>query len=93
MKAAYIETTGAPDVIKYGDVPTPPPKEGEVLVKVGAVAVNPIDTYIRAGAVAMNLPRPFIVGCDVAGTVELKPRTGDAEMVTVEELIAKAQRP
>ena len=51
MKAAYIETTGSPDVIRYGDLPTPTPKEGEVLVRVGAVAVNPIDLYIRAGIV------------------------------------------
>jgi NADPH2:quinone reductase len=70
MKAAYIETTGGPEVIQYGELPTPVPKEGEVLVKVAAVAVNPIDTYIRAGAVAMPLPKPFIIGCDLAGTVE-----------------------
>jgi len=41
-----------------------------VLVRVAAVAVNPIDTYIRVGAIAMPLPKPFIVGCDLAGTVE-----------------------
>ncbi len=70
MKAAYLETTGAPDVIKFGDLPVPAPKEGEVLVKVGAVSVNPIDTYIRAGSVSMNLPKPYIIGCDLAGTVE-----------------------
>jgi NADPH2:quinone reductase len=70
MKAAYIETTGAPEVIRYGDLPRPEPKAGEVLVRVGAVAVNPIDTYLRAGAVAMQLPRPYIIGCDLAGTVE-----------------------
>jgi NADPH2:quinone reductase len=70
MKAAYIESTGAPDVIRYGELPKPTPKDGEVLVKVGAVAVNPIDTYIRSGAVAMPLPRPFVIGCDLAGTVE-----------------------
>src|SRR5262249_31929088 len=63
-------TTVAPEVIQYGDLPTPQPKEGEVRVRVGAVAVNPIDTYIRSGMVAANLPKPFIVGCDVAGTVE-----------------------
>jgi NADPH2:quinone reductase len=40
------------------------------LVKVGAVAVNPVDTYIRAGAIVWPLPMPFIVGCDLAGTVE-----------------------
>jgi len=70
MKAAFIETTGAPDVIRYGELPKPTPGVGEVLVRVGAVAVNPIDTYIRSGAVNMPLPKPFIIGCDLAGTVE-----------------------
>ena len=70
MKAAYIETTGGPNVIQYGEQPQPTPHTGEVLVRVGAVAVNPIDLYIRAGTVAMPLPKPFIVGCDLAGTVE-----------------------
>ena len=69
MKAAFYESTGGPDVIRYGDVPTPTPKSGEVLVRVGAAALNPIDTYIRAGAVAMPLPKPFIPGCDLAGTI------------------------
>jgi NADPH2:quinone reductase len=69
MKAAYYESTGAPEVIQYGDLPTPVPKEGEVLVRVAAAALNPIDTYIRAGVVAMPLPKPFIPGCDLAGTV------------------------
>jgi NADPH2:quinone reductase len=70
MKAAYIETTGAPDVIRFGDLPKPEPRDGEVLVRIAAVAVNPIDLYIRAGNVAMPLPKPFIIGCDVAGVVE-----------------------
>src|SRR3954470_1501214 len=69
MKAAYLEATGAPDVIRYGDLPDPEPQAGEVRVKVTAVAVNPIDTYIRSGAVSMPLPKPFVVGCDLAGTV------------------------
>jgi NADPH:quinone reductase len=70
MKAAYIETTGGPEVIRYGDLPTPDPKAGEVRVRVAAAGLNPVDTYIRAGLVAMPLPRPFIPGCDLAGTVE-----------------------
>jgi NADPH2:quinone reductase len=70
MKAAYYEKTGEPEVIQYGDLPTPTPKAGEVLVRVGAASLNPIDTYIRAGAVTMPLPKPFIPGCDLAGTVE-----------------------
>lgn len=70
MKAVYLEETGSPDVLKFGDLPTPEPKEGEVRVAVAAVSVNPIDTYVRAGAVPMALPKPFIPGCDLAGTVE-----------------------
>ncbi len=70
MKAAYIETTGGPDVLRYGDLPTPDPQAGEVRVKVAAASLNPVDTYIRAGIVAMTLPKPFIPGCDLAGTVD-----------------------
>jgi NADPH2:quinone reductase len=70
MKAAYIERVGPPECIQYGDLPTPTPKDAQVLVKVSAVAVNPVDTYLRAGAVSMNIPFPFVVGCDLAGVVE-----------------------
>src|ERR1051326_2649575 len=70
MKAAYYETTGGPEVIKYGDLPSPKPSAGEVLVRIGAAALNPIDTYIRSGAVNMPLPKPFIPGCDLAGAIE-----------------------
>jgi NADPH2:quinone reductase len=69
MKAAFLETTGGPDVLRYGDLPQPTPAAGEVLVRVAASAVNPIDLYIRAGLVAMPLPKPFIPGCDLAGAV------------------------
>lgn len=69
MKAAYLESPGAPDVLRFGDLPQPAPKAGEILIKVAVAALNPIDTYIRAGVVAMQLPRPFITGTDVAGTV------------------------
>ena len=69
MKAAYIEQTGPPESIIYGDLPQPAPGETEVLVRVAAVAVNPVDTYIRGGADYWELPRPFVVGCDLAGTV------------------------
>lgn len=70
MQAAYILETGSPDVIRVGELPRPEPARGQVLVKVEAVAVNPIDTYIRSGAVAMQLPKPFVIGCDLAGVVE-----------------------
>jgi NADPH2:quinone reductase len=70
MKAAYINQSGLPESIIVGDVPKPQPVSRQVLVKVAAVAVNPIDTYIRGGLVKMDLPKPFIVGCDLAGVVE-----------------------
>ncbi|MEO8496584.1 MAG: NADPH:quinone reductase [Planctomycetota bacterium] len=70
MKAAYINETGNADNIIYGDMPVPQATGSQVLVKTGAVAVNPIDTYIRNGANYWQLPKPFIIGCDLAGTVE-----------------------
>jgi NADPH2:quinone reductase len=70
MKAAYIKQTGPPENIVYGELPTPQPAGSQVLVKVRAVALNPIDTYVRSGLVKMDLPFPFVVGCDLAGSVE-----------------------
>lgn len=70
MKAAYINEPGPPENIVYGELPKPTASGSQVLVRVGAVAVNPVDTYIRGGAIAFPLPKPFIVGCDLAGTVE-----------------------
>src|SRR5947208_3059423 len=70
MRAAYIESTGPVESIRVGDLPTPEPGPGEVLVKVGATALNPIDLYVRSGLVAMPLSFPYIIGCDLAGTVE-----------------------
>jgi NADPH2:quinone reductase len=70
MKAAYFEQTGPPEVIQYGELPNPTPSGSQVLVKVAAVAVNPIDTYIRSGLIKFDGPKPYIVGKDLAGTVE-----------------------
>ena len=70
MKAAYIEKTGSVEHITYGDLPKPKATGSQALVHVKAVSVNPIDTYIRSGGVAMELPRPFIIGCDLAGVVD-----------------------
>jgi NADPH2:quinone reductase len=70
MKAAYIDKPGPPESIVFGNLPKPRPNDHQVLVKVKAVAVNPVDTYIRGGMFPMDLPWPFIVGCDFAGEVE-----------------------
>ncbi len=70
MQAAYIEQTGPPECIQIGQLPAPEPSSAQVLVRVRAAAVNPIDTYVRSGTIAAELPKPYIVGCDFAGTVE-----------------------
>ena len=69
MKAAYINQTGPPEIIQYGELPVPRPAPSQCLVKVAAVAMNPIDTYIRGGLIPLPAPTPFILGCDLAGTV------------------------
>jgi len=69
MKAAFFLNPGPPDVITYGDIPDPVCRPNEVRVRVGAVSVNPIDTYIRNGANYWPLPKPYVIGCDVAGTI------------------------
>lgn len=70
MKAAYIEQTGVPDVIRIGELPKPVPGPGQVLVRIAASSVNPIDTYIRGGVVGMATRFPYVLGCDFSGTVE-----------------------
>ena len=70
MQAAYIRETGPPEVIHYGELPDPQPQAGQVLVRMGVVSVNPVDTYIRNGANYWPLPQPYIIGSDIAGTVE-----------------------
>jgi NADPH2:quinone reductase len=70
MRAAYIEETGPPEVIKIGDLPRPAPGPEQVLVRVHAVALNPIDLYVRSGLIPMPLAFPYAIGCDLAGTVE-----------------------
>ncbi len=69
MQAVFFSQTGAPDVLQMGEFPRPIPGAREVLVEVAAASVNPIDTYIRSGAVAAELPPRAIPGCDLAGTV------------------------
>jgi NADPH2:quinone reductase len=69
MKAAYITRTGSPEVITCGDLSAPKPGPAQCLVKVAAVDVNPIDTYVRSGMIPVKLDFPFILGRDLAGMV------------------------
>ena len=70
MRAAFIEQTGPAESIQVGEIPRPEPQGGQVLVRVRATSLNPIDLYVRAGSVAMPLKFPFVIGADFAGTVE-----------------------
>jgi NADPH:quinone reductase len=81
MKAAYITAPGPAESIVYGELPDPAPPTGtRLLLKVNAVSLNPIDTYLRGGFVKMDLPSPFILGCDFAGVVEaVGPEVTDFE--------------
>jgi len=70
MKAAVVTSHGSADSLTVGEVPDPaPPASGELLIEVSTSAVNPIDTYIRSGAVGGEIATPWIPGCDFAGVV------------------------
>jgi NADPH:quinone reductase-like Zn-dependent oxidoreductase len=72
MKAVRFHAYGGPEVLVYEDVAIPEPAAGEVLVKVHATSINPIDWKIRAGHMKgfRDDPLPFILGWDVSGVVE-----------------------
>ena len=71
MKAVRFHEFGAADVLRYEDAPKPEAKANEVLVRVHAASVNPVDWKIRAGGLkALNPNLPQIPGFDVAGVVE-----------------------
>jgi NADPH:quinone reductase-like Zn-dependent oxidoreductase len=86
MKAAIIHEYGGPEVLKQEEVPRPEPRDNEVLVRVIAAGVNPVDSLIRQGtyARAFGTTLPLIPGYDVAGIIEKagakisKLKVGDA---------------
>ena len=66
MRAVEITEFGKPDVLRVGERPMPQTGPGEVLVKVGAAGVNPVDTYIRSGLYRPDLTLPYTPGLDAA---------------------------
>jgi NADPH:quinone reductase-like Zn-dependent oxidoreductase len=72
MKAVRMHGYGGPEVLKYEDAPRPEAGEGEVLVRVHAAGVNPVDWKIRAGYMRgfRDFPIPFILGWDFSGVIE-----------------------
>jgi NADPH:quinone reductase-like Zn-dependent oxidoreductase len=72
MKAIVVHEYGGPEVLKYEDAPRPEPKENEVLVRVIAAGVNPVDAAARSQKFAqfLHIKLPAIPGYDIAGVVE-----------------------
>src|SRR5438034_1327912 len=68
MKAVYIEETGGPEVLRFGDRAIPEPAKGEVLVKLVTSGVNFTDLNQRSGI--NKIPLPAVLGSEGAGTVE-----------------------
>ncbi len=70
MRAIVQQEFGGPEVMKVAEVERPKPLSGEVLVRVKAAGVNPVDVAVRAGAFPLLGEPPFTVGWDVSGVVE-----------------------
>ena len=70
MKAIVVREFGSPDVMKLETVPETIPGPGQVTIRVHAVGVNPVDTYIRAGAYARKPNLPYTPGTDIGGIVQ-----------------------
>src|SRR5213596_3703618 len=70
MKAIRVNEFGGPEVLKLQDVPDPKPDSGQVLVRVKAAGINPVDTYIRSGSYARKPSLPYTPGTDAGGVVE-----------------------
>src|SRR3990172_8386455 len=70
MRVAMIREFGGPEVFELRDVPTPEPGPGEVLVRVMASSVNPVDYKIRRAGEWAGVKPPAVIGYDVSGVVE-----------------------
>src|ERR1700746_1536034 len=70
MKAIRVHQFGGPDVLRLEEVPTPRPGAGQVLIRMHAIGVNPVETYIRAGTYARLPTLPYTPGNYGAGVIE-----------------------
>lgn len=88
MKAIIVREFGEPEVLKLEETADLEPSENQILVKVEAAGVNPVDTYIRTGTHAQKPDLPYTPGKDAAGTVEKTGanisefKTGDRVLTT-----------
>jgi len=70
MKAIRVHEFGGPEVLKLEEVDDPRPGSGQVVVRVRASGVNPVDTYIRSGTHRVKPPTPYTPGTDASGVIE-----------------------
>jgi D-arabinose 1-dehydrogenase-like Zn-dependent alcohol dehydrogenase len=71
MKAVVLHEYGGPEALNYGETPRPKPKDDEILIRVVAASVNPVDVAIRSGKYAeyFHTALPLVPGMDAAGIV------------------------
>lgn len=88
MKAVIVSEFGAPEVLKFEETTDLEPSENQILVKIKAAGINPVDTYIRTGTHAQKPQLPYTPGKDAAGIVEKTGanisefKTGDRVLTT-----------
>jgi NADPH2:quinone reductase len=70
MRAIVVREFGGPEVMKIEEVAPPTPRAEQILIRVRAIGVNPVDTYIRSGTYARKPTLPYTPHADIAGTVE-----------------------
>lgn len=70
MKAIRVHHFGDPNVLQFEDVPDPTPTAGQLVIRIHAIGVNPVETYIRTGTYAAKPNLPYTPGTDAAGVVE-----------------------
>ena len=70
MRAARIHEFGGPSVLRYEEAPTPEPASNEILIRVHAAGINPVDGKIRSGTYRFRPELPAILGRDISGVVE-----------------------
>jgi NADPH:quinone reductase-like Zn-dependent oxidoreductase len=94
MKAVRVYSYGGPEVLKYEDVPRPKPGPGELLIRVHAAGVNPVDWKVREGYLKdrLNYEMPYIPGWDVSGVVEAAG-AGAARFKKGEEVYSRPDSP
>ena len=70
MRAIVVRQFGGPEVLRLEELPDPKPGPSDIVVRVRAAGVNPVDTYIRTGAHAVKPALPYVPGSDGAGEIE-----------------------